>query len=74
MLMLIYYNGRTIDDEGIENGVRYSGPHPKSMVIKRGMTRNGLKEYIYIYIYISFKIKTCGKSMCQELCVSFHTC
>ena len=44
LLMLIYYNGRAIDEEAIENGVRLYGPAPKSMMIKRSMTLDSLKE------------------------------
>lgn len=44
LLVMVYYNGRIIDIEGIENGVRYDGPPPKPMMIKNDMTFDGLKK------------------------------
>ena len=48
LLMLVYYNGRAIDEEAIENGVRFDGLAPKSMMIKRGMTLDSLKKKIHL--------------------------
>ena len=48
LLMLVYYNGRAIDEEAIENGVWFDGLAPKSMMIKRGMTLDSLKKKIHL--------------------------
>ena len=46
-IMLFYYNRRAIDEETIENGARFDGPVPKSMVIKCGITLHSLKKKIH---------------------------
>ena len=48
MLILVYYNGRAIDEEAIKNGVRFGGPTPKSVMIKRSITLNSLKKKIHL--------------------------
>ena len=47
LLILVYYNGRAIDEEAIKNGVSSNSPIPKSMVIKRNMTLHSLKKKIH---------------------------
>ena len=44
LLLLVHYNGMAIDEEAIENGVRFDGPALKSMLIKCGMSLDSLKK------------------------------
>ena len=44
LLILVYYNERAIDKEAIENGVRFDGPVPMSMMVKCIMTLHRLKK------------------------------
>ena len=48
LLMLVYYNGKVVDEEAIENGVRFGDPALKSMMIKCNMTLDSLKKKIHL--------------------------